>query len=288
MGMKKILAMVLALGAAVAAQAGTWNGLTEENWISGPKLTEADLAGKVVLVDEWGVGCPICIAMLPNIQSLWSSFSSKPFVIIGSHRQGRAADKLSECIKKHKLTYPIYQWAGLNGEPGNGGGLPFLYVVNHRGKIVYTGRSHPEATEAIVNALGELGGNYSLTGTVRLDKYKALEKQLVFGKAIKSHVRTLQGDVKKAAARSATAIAKQKGEEAEKILKAIDEACENVKADIEIAKKSNPPEALKLIKNFQKTFPDDEICKTYKEELPEIQAAAKEFAAAQKAAKAKK
>lgn len=288
--MKKIV--FAALAAALAASvdgAGRWRGLDESNWYSGPKLTEESLAGKVVLVDEWGVNCPPCKALLPRMQSIWDSFKHKPFVLLGSHRQGRAPDKVKELVQANKLTYPIYDFAGLaSDEPDNGGGIPYMYVVNHRGKVVYSGRSDREATEALVNALGEIGAPPSLTSGVVFDKrspYKTLEKQLILGKPVAGIVKRLKGDVEKAGKKSATAKQKEMAEEAAQILKAIEAAKTEIKGEIEVQRNANPEEAFKLVTAYMKSFPEEGA--EYKDQLPEFAAKAKEYKAAQKAKSAK-
>ena len=283
MSVKRTVAAALVAAICAAAHAASWRGLDESSYISGPKVSAGDLDGKVVMVDEWGYRCPPCRALLPRMEQLWQSFRHKPFVLIGSHRQGREEASIKELIKDNKLTYPIYQGAGLSdGEPPNGGGIPFIYVVDHRGKVVYSGRDERAATEAAVTAMTNIDAPPSLTGNVTLKKYKAMEKQLALGKNIKSLVKKLEGDVKKAEGKSANAAQKEMAEEASAILSAIKDAKEDIKADIEILSRKDPPKALKL---FMTTFPEDAA--EYKEKLPELTAAAKEFAAKAKANGAK-
>lgn len=286
--MKKQITLGLVAACALSLHAAVWRGLSEKDYYSGPKLTEESLDGKVVLVDCWGVNCPPCRALLPRMEQIWQSFKSKPFVLLGSHCQGRAPEKVAELVKANKLTYPIYDFAGLaQGAPPSGGGLPFMYVVNHRGKVVYAGRDERAATEAVVNALGAAGGAISFTGEVELRKYKALEKQLVLGKPMKSAIKKLEADAKKGEAKAASAAAKAQAEEAAAILKAIAEAKEDVRRDIERAKTRNPAKAIKLIKGFSASFPDEAA--DYKADIPELTQRAKEAASAQKAsAKTKK
>ncbi len=285
--MKKGLLLVACVLSAHILSAAQWKGFSDASYYSGPKITEADLQGKVVLVDLWGVNCPPCRAMLPQIEKIWQSFKSKPFYVIGAHSQGRKEAEVKELVKKNKLTYPIYDFAGLVGAPSSNG-LPFLYVVNHRGRVVYSGRDEKAATEAIVNALGVLStGVSSLVGDVSLKHYKSLEKQLVLGKSIKSHIKKLEGDIKKANGKMANAQAKAKADEAEQILRAIDTAKKDAKDEIQALMTSNPAKAIKLIGDFAKTFPDDGA--TFKEKIPELKEKAAEMKAAEKAkAKAKK
>ena len=283
--MKRITVAVatMAVLATAALGAQQWRNLTDENYYSGPKITADDLAGKVVLVDEWGINCPPCRALLPHMQKLWNANKGKPFVLIGSHRQGRAPEKVKELVDANKLTYPVYDYAGLVDEPSNGGGLPHMYVVNHRGKVVYSGRSHDECVAAVQAAIQAVGAMPTLCGGVSLQAFKSMEKQLVLGKPIKNQVKALQTAVKKGEAKSATAVQQKQAEEAKEILAAIDESKTDIKDEIEEKKSTNPEEALKLVKAYITTFPVEGAA--YKPELPELSAKAAEWKKAQKAAK---
>ena len=283
--MKRITVAVAAMSVLATAAFGAqqWRNLTDENYYSGPKITADDLAGKVVLVDEWGINCPPCRALLPHMQKLWNANKGKPFVLIGSHRQGRAPEKVKELVDANKLTYPVYDYAGLVDEPSNGGGLPHMYVVNHRGKVVYSGRSHDECVAAVQAAIQAVGAMPTLCGGVSLQAFKSMEKQLVLGKPIKSQVKALQNAVKKGESKSATAVQQKQAEEAKEILAAIDESKTDIKDEIEEKKSTNPEEALKLVKAYITTFPAEGAA--YKPELPELSAKAAEWKKAQKAAK---
>ena len=283
--MKRITVAVAAISILATAALGAqqWRNLTDENYYSGPKITADDLAGKVVLVDEWGINCPPCRALLPHMQKLWNANKGKPFVLIGSHRQGRAPEKVKELVDANKLTYPVYDYAGLVDEPSNGGGLPHMYVVNHRGKVVYSGRSHDECVAAVQAAIQAVGAMPTLCGGVSLQAFKSMEKQLVLGKPIKNQVKALQTAVKKGESKSATAVQQKQAEEAKEILAAIDESKTDIKDEIEEKKSTNPEEALKLVKAYITTFPVEGAA--YKPELPELSAKAAEWKKAQKAAK---
>jgi thiol-disulfide isomerase/thioredoxin len=283
--MKRITVAVAAMSVLATAAFGAqqWRNLTDENYYSGPKITADDLAGKVVLVDEWGINCPPCRALLPHMQKLWNANKGKPFVLIGSHRQGRAPEKVKELVDANKLTYPVYDYAGLVDEPSNGGGLPHMYVVNHRGKVVYSGRSHDECVAAVQAAIQAVGAMPTLCGGVSLKAFKSMEKQLVLGKPIKNQVKALQTAVKKGESKSATAVQQKQAEEAKEILAAIDESKTDIKDEIEEKKSTNPEEALKLVKAYITTFPAEGAA--YKPELPELSAKAAEWKKAQKAAK---
>ena len=263
---------------ALSINAEMWQGLTDANYYCGPKITEADLAGKVVMVDQWGIKCPPCRALLPSMQKLWNANKSKPFVLIGAHCQGRNPKEVQALVDANKLTYPIYDWAGLANAPSSGGGLPFMYVVDHRGKVVYSGRSHEEAEAAVQKAIAAVGAMPTLCGGVTLQAFKAMEKSLVLGKSVKSQVKALNAAVKKGEAKSATPVQQKQAEEAKAILAAIEEAKVDVKNEIESKRESDPEEAYKLAKAYVASFPVEG--KDLKPQLADMAARAKERKAA--------
>jgi thiol-disulfide isomerase/thioredoxin len=281
--MKKVLLLTVVF-VALSVNAVSWKGLGESNWYSGPKITEADLAGKVVMVDKWGVFCPPCRALLPKMQEVWQSFKGKNFVLIGGHCQGRRDSEVQALVKANKLTFPIYEGAGLAENEPSFQGIPFLYVVNHRGKVVYSGHNHNMAMQAAQEAILALALPPTLLGDVILDKrspYKPLEKQLVLGKNISSVVKKLEKDVKNAEKRTAKQADKDNAEVAAKILAAIEEARREIPAEIELKKNSNPVEALDLLVNYAKTFPKDSV--ELKKQIPELRKSAAEWKKAEKA-----
>lgn len=262
----------------LSLNAATWQGFTDSGHYSGPKITEADLAGKVVMIDQWGINCPPCRALLPAMQKLWNANKSKPFILVGAHCQGHKPDEVMALVNANKLTYPIYDWAGLADAPSSGGGLPFMYVVDHRGKVVYSGRSHEEAEAAVQKAIAAIGAMPVLCGGVALQAFKAMEKSLVLGKSVKSQVKALHAAVKKGEAKSATAVQQKQAEEAKAILAAIEEAKVDVKNEIESKRESDPEEAYKLAKAYVASFPVEG--KDLKPQLADMAARAKERKAA--------
>lgn len=234
-----------------------WRGLDEGNYYSGPKITAEDLSGKVVFVDCWGYRCGPCRNLLPKMELLWKKNKNKPFVLIGNHCQAREPSEVMALVKQNRLSYPIYQGAGIENRPDSGGRLPFMYVVDHRGKVVYSGRDINEAEKAVSKALDRIGKLPSLCSGFAFKKYKTLEPQLVLGKPTKQIVAKLSEDIKKASANSATPSMRASAEEARQLLEAIEMAKNEIGKDIESLAQGNPQEALKLAKAFMVSFPED-------------------------------
>ena len=143
--------------AAAGAQAVEWKNVDADHHLGGRKASAGYLQGKVVLVDRWGAHCPPCRALLSRVEDIWQSFKTKPFVVLGGHCKGwGTADEVAELITEHKLTYSVYEDAGLaTGEP-KFDAIPFLYVVDETGKVVYSGRDERNATQTIVTALTDM------------------------------------------------------------------------------------------------------------------------------------
>lgn len=267
--MKRFL-LAFSVALAAVANAVEWKNVEEKDYIGGVQISSPEkLMNRVVLVDMWGVNCPPCRALLPKLQDLWTNFglpADKPFIVLGSHRQGREDERIKALVKKAGVTYPVYQGAGIENEPPGDGGLPYMYVLNHRGKVIYKGRDFLQAQEKIVNAIGEVGRLPSLTDGVYFVNYKNMESQLVLGKPIKNLVKRLELDANSKDA--------QRAAEAKKILFAIKRGLANTKEEIDFQKDYNPREAVRLIKLMKVTWPEEAEA-AYKAELPAIIAAAK-------------
>lgn len=124
----------------------------ESNRYAGLRIGAKDLEGKVVLVYAWSVDNEQSVALLPRVERIWSGYRHKPFVVLGSHRGGRSA-AAEKVVAAARPTFPVYEGARLAVEP-RFSGYPFIYVVDHKGKVVYRGRSDLDATEAAVTAIG--------------------------------------------------------------------------------------------------------------------------------------
>lgn len=128
-----------------------WKGLSSDAWYAGKRLSERDFRGKVTMVYAWNSKEKPSVEMLSRIEEIWSSFKHKPLVVVGSHRGGNNP-KIPKAYKQLGLTFPMYEGAAFAKEP-NVSSYPYIYIVNHHGKIVYRGGSDRSATEALVEAL---------------------------------------------------------------------------------------------------------------------------------------
>ncbi len=82
--------------------------LQVENWMNtgNKKLNLADLKGKVVVLDFWGVWCGPCRRAMPHLKELYEKHKKDGLVVIGVHTT-RSGEKMASYVKENKLTWPV-------------------------------------------------------------------------------------------------------------------------------------------------------------------------------------
>ena len=106
-----------------------WRNISPSTRIGGRMVSPGYLVGKIVLLDCRDYGDPAQVEKLKTLQSVWATYKTKPFVLLGSHRGSAGADKVKEVMAKAGVTYPVYRDAGLTtGEVD--GYKEIVYLVN--------------------------------------------------------------------------------------------------------------------------------------------------------------
>ncbi len=248
--MKRFLILCALLAFAARAEAKlayTVSGLNDASHLSGPRLAESDLEGKVLFVENWGINCPPCRASLPHMQKLYEKhIKSGKFAMIGAHLQGRNDKAILELLKSSGVTYPVYQQFRIGGVQLPGG-IPSAVLIDHKGAVVKVGFLNdvlPLLDSTLKAAPDSIPG--SLIGGMELVYNKALSKQLVAGKNVDSVLKGLE-----AKAKADTPA----GKEAAEILAACDAWAAAEKKGIQESLKDSPALALERITAFAKTMP---------------------------------
>ena len=272
---KTIIAAVCVAAALFANGAAKWKNLDDKSHVSGPKLTEADLLGKAVLVYYWDCSIDASVKYLPEVEKVWNSFKTKKFQVVGNYVGTKNDEKVKELVLKNKVTFPVYYKFSLDPDPKvQWERVPYFNVVNHRGVSVLGKAGVKEAIEAAVEAIGAIGMPVSLCGDVEFKKFKGMAGQLKLGKNLTNILKTLE---KKKADKDPNV-----SSEASEIISAVESAKDDIKSDIELYCEADPAEAIKLIQLFTKTWPKDDACQGFKEKMPELKEKAKEKAKADK------
>jgi len=272
---KIVVVAACALSALFASGAAKWKNLDDKSYVSGPKLTEADLLGKAVLVYYWDAAETDSVKYLPEVEKVWNSFKTKKFQVVGNYVGTKNDEKVKEVVQKNKVTFPVYYNFSLDPDPKVGfQKAPFFNVVNHRGTSVLGKASVKEAIEGAVAAMGAIGMPIGLCDDVEFKKFKGMAGQLKLGKNITNALKALE---KKRSDKDPNVAS-----EASEIISAIESAKNDVKEDIELYREADPAEAIKLIDLFVKTWPKDDSAKEYKAAVSELKKAAAEKAKAAK------
>jgi thiol-disulfide isomerase/thioredoxin len=123
----------------------------------GAKLSKSELKGKVVVIENWGVNCPPCIAALPHLADLERKYRDKGLRIIGAESQGSTKDEIKPLIEKAKVEYTIVDAAD---GPLEVSAIPRAFVFDREGKLVFDGSpSGAPFEEAVTKAVGDSTGS---------------------------------------------------------------------------------------------------------------------------------
>lgn len=124
--------------------------LSEVSWgtlVNEAPFNAAELAGKVVVVEEWGVNCGPCIASLPELAKMARSGEKRGLVVVGLERQQSSKEAILQVLKTARVEYPVMSGGSA---PGGNGGIPHACVFDVTGKLVFNGSPHDENFERAV------------------------------------------------------------------------------------------------------------------------------------------
>ena len=122
----------------IEAELPDLSGATD--WLNSPRLTPADLRGKVVLVDFWTYSCINWRRTLPYLRAWSDKYRGRGLVVIGAHTPEFQFEKTRAnvrwAVQDMKIAYPVAVdsdyviWRAFANEY-----WPALYLVDARGKI---------------------------------------------------------------------------------------------------------------------------------------------------------
>jgi len=103
--------------------------------LSGKSWTLAGLRGQVVLVNFWATWCPPCRKEMPDLETLYTRFQAKGFVVLAISDEEQA--KVEPFIRERQVTFPVLL------DPGRTvhdqlvvDGIPKSFVYDREGKLV--------------------------------------------------------------------------------------------------------------------------------------------------------
>jgi thiol-disulfide isomerase/thioredoxin len=146
--------------------------LQVETWVNGSPLTDADLKGKVVLLDFWAVWCGPCVATFPHLKEWNEKYADKGLVMIGLTRYynyqwdedaGRATRSTGEVtpaaeqemLAKFTEHHGLHHRIGIQSKDSTASkfygvtGIPQVVVIDREGKVrlIRVGSGDKNATD---------------------------------------------------------------------------------------------------------------------------------------------
>lgn len=122
--------------------------LADVKWgkpVNVPAFDKDSLTGKVVVVEEWGVNCPECLAGLPKIAKLAKSGKDKGLIVVGLECQNGTKENILKILKSTRVEYPVLSGGSATGS--SEGSLPYACVFDVNGKLVFHGSPSEEEEE---------------------------------------------------------------------------------------------------------------------------------------------
>jgi cytochrome c biogenesis protein CcdA/thiol-disulfide isomerase/thioredoxin len=134
-------------------------------WLNSKPLTNAELRGKVVLVDFWTYSCINCIRTVPYVRAWAERYKDQGLVVIGVHSPEFAFEKNVDNVRKavgdFKIDYPVAIdsdftiWRSFSNNY-----WPAHYLIDATGQIRYSHfgeGSYRQTEKAIQDLLREAG-----------------------------------------------------------------------------------------------------------------------------------
>ncbi|HJS52097.1 MAG TPA: TlpA disulfide reductase family protein [Pyrinomonadaceae bacterium] len=104
--------------------------------LDGRTVSSSDLKGKVVVLNFWFIGCPVCRSHKPKLNELRARFPNSADVVFLAMTADTASD-----VKKYLAKEPFEYLHAADAKPAMDGfvfsGFPKNIVIDRTGKIVY-------------------------------------------------------------------------------------------------------------------------------------------------------
>lgn len=134
-------------------------------WLNSPPLTEADLKGRVVLVEFWTYSCINWRRQLPYVRAWAQKYLDRGLIVVGVHSPEfsfeKNIDNIRWAVKDMRVAFPVAVdndhavWRGFNNEY-----WPALYFADGKGNVrhhVFGEGEYEQSEKVIQKLLAEAG-----------------------------------------------------------------------------------------------------------------------------------
>lgn len=124
--------------------------------LTGRLVSNAEFAGKVVILDFWATWCPPCREEIPHFIKLQDKYRDQGLAIVGVSLDAGGAKEVAPFAEEYKINYAMLI-ANDDLAKAFGGivSIPTTFVIDRQGKIVkrFIGYTPPEVFEATIAPL---------------------------------------------------------------------------------------------------------------------------------------
>lgn len=103
----------------------------------GHKINTTTLSNKVVLVDFWATWCPICVASMPELKTLYRQYHTNGLEIVGINFDDNT-NQAQQFVKEKDISWPQYfgGYGPINPYGREyGESLPYVWLVDKKGIV---------------------------------------------------------------------------------------------------------------------------------------------------------
>ena len=122
--------------------------------LSGRKYDSKELAGKIVVLNFWFIGCPPCRMEIPELNKLVQQNAKRDDVVfLAVALDERPA--IETFVKEHPYEYALVPGGRYTASQYGIGSYPTNLVVNRQGKVVFHAQYHPNMATFLQKAIDE-------------------------------------------------------------------------------------------------------------------------------------
>jgi thiol-disulfide isomerase/thioredoxin len=139
------------------APGGTLPAIQADGWVNGAPPADAELKGKVVVIEAWATWCGPCREQAPHMVQLYRDYKDRGVVFIGLTSEGSEdVRKIQRFVEHFEIDWPNGYGAEKLLRQIGANYIPRVWVVGPDGKVVWNTDSEGTPIDGIEQALAQL------------------------------------------------------------------------------------------------------------------------------------